>query len=59
MYMQFYNEKSKFKRKMAEEHSKFIEMVRHIHVLQMLTNEKNFPKIVRNLGSGMACLQTC
>ena len=42
MYMQFYNEKSKFKRKMAEEHLKFIEMVRHIHVLQMLTNEKIF-----------------
>ena len=47
MYMQFYNEKSTFKRKMAEEHSKFIEMVRHIHVLQILTNEKDFLKIVR------------
>ena len=58
MYMEFYNEKSKFKRKMAEEHWKFIEMVRHIHVLQILTNEKDFLKIVRKWGSGMACLQT-
>lgn len=47
MYMQFYNDKSKFKRKMAEEHSKFIEVVRHIYVLQILTNEKKFLKIVR------------
>ena len=47
MYMQFYNDKSKFKRKMAEKHSKFIEIVRHIYVLQILTNEKKFLKIVR------------